>query len=65
MTNTKFNAYTAVKLQCDFDYVCRGTCNEREVPCANGRAAAGSAADFLRKHCFLANIVFVAIAVDK
>ena len=20
MTNTKFNAYTAVKLQCDFDY---------------------------------------------
>ena len=31
MTNTKFDAYTAVNLQCDFDYVCRGTCNEREA----------------------------------
>ena len=32
--------------------VSRGTCNEREVPRANGRAAAGSAADFLRYMLF-------------
>ena len=79
MANTKFNAYTAVKLQCDFDYglprhlqrtrsakfpAPLATSTECEVPRANGRTvAAGSVADFLRALYFLGNTISYIVVI--
>ena len=40
---------------------CLATSAEREVPRANGRAAAGSAADFLHYTLFFRNTIFGAV----
>ena len=44
--------------------VCRGTYNEREVPRANGRAAAGSTVDLLGYTLFFRNTISGAVILN-